>query len=410
MTATRKKILFIAEAATLAHVARPLVLSCGLSPDTWEVEFACSESSSWLLNHTDYRKHTINSISQQQFLAALANGTPLYSPQTLRQYVEEDLRLIDKVAPDLVVGDFRLSLSVSARLAKVPYATISNLYWSPYWQPPTYPVPSLPISRVLPLPLATLMFRMVRPLAFALHCSPLNSVRKQYGLPSLGLDLRRIYTDADTALYADCPLFFPGVSLPSNHRFIGPIIWSPPFPLPSWWDTLPEDRPVIYVTLGSSGLSDLLPRVLQALAGLDATVIAATAGTKFSADVPANAHIADYLPGLEAARKASLVICNGGSPTSQQALSVGTPVIGIAGNLDQFLNMTTLETAQVGKLLRGDRLNTAQLAAIAAEMIADPGYQARAGAVAETFRQNGSAESNFAAFVSELAPQLQTHR
>jgi UDP:flavonoid glycosyltransferase YjiC (YdhE family) len=59
------------------------------------------------------------------------------------------------------------------------------------------------LSRVLPIALADRLFKLVRPLAFALHCRPLNRVRRAYRMPSLGYDLRRIYTDADHVLYAD---------------------------------------------------------------------------------------------------------------------------------------------------------------------------------------------------------------
>jgi UDP:flavonoid glycosyltransferase YjiC (YdhE family) len=72
--------------------------------------------------------------------------------------------------------------------------------------------------------------------------------------------------------------------------------------------------------------------------------------------LPDNVHIADYLPGEQAAQRSRLVICNGGSPTSQQALAAGVPVLGIAGNLDQYLNMAGVVRSGAGMLLRSDRL------------------------------------------------------
>ena len=50
----------------------------------------------------------------EQFLAALAAGRPVYHAETLRSYVRDDLSLLESVDPDIVVGDFRLSLAVSA--------------------------------------------------------------------------------------------------------------------------------------------------------------------------------------------------------------------------------------------------------------------------------------------------------
>ena len=50
---------------------------------------------------------------------------------SLDRYVEEDLRLIDSFRPDVVVGDFRVSLAISARKARIPYVNVTNAYWSP---------------------------------------------------------------------------------------------------------------------------------------------------------------------------------------------------------------------------------------------------------------------------------------
>ena len=42
-------------------------------------------------------------------------GRPVYDPKTLESYLAEDLALIHKVKPDVIVGDFRLTLAVKAR-------------------------------------------------------------------------------------------------------------------------------------------------------------------------------------------------------------------------------------------------------------------------------------------------------
>ncbi len=352
-----KKILFLAEAVTLAHVARPLALSEMLDKNHYQAVFACDSRNQWLLRDFVGEFSPVQSIDSATFLDRLARGKPVYDFATLDAYVHDDLALLDRVKPDVVIGDFRLSLSVSARLSNIPYLAISNAYWSPCQHAPHYPVPSLPLTRLLPISLASVLFRLAQPLAFALHTRPLNQIRRKYGMASLGHDIRRTYTDADQVLYADLPEFFPDLVLPENHHFIGPIIWKPPVATPLWWDSLSTERPIIYVTLGSSGHGNLLLQVLQALSTLDVTVIAAAAGTKPAGRMPANAHVAPYLPGDEASRRACLVICNGGSPTSQQALAAGVPVIGITGNLDQFLNMEAVERAGAGLALRADRFD-----------------------------------------------------
>ncbi len=396
----RKKILFVAEAVTLAHVGRPLALAAALDREQYEVHFACAERYGFAFEGADLVRWPIHSISNKQFLQALADGKPVYDAATLDGYVEQDLQLLRQVQPDVVVGDFRLSLSVSARLAGVPYISLINAYWSPFVDQ-KYIVPSLPLTRLLPIPLANALFNLVRPLAFALHTMPLNKVRRQHGLASLGWDLNRIYSDADYTLYADVPDLFPPHDLPPSHAFIGPVLWSPPLPVPDWWDQLPAERPLVYVTVGSSGHGALLPAVLQALAGLPVTVLAATVGMVRLEDVPDNARIAEFLPGEEAARRSALVICNGGSPTSHQALAAGVPVVGIAGNLDQFLNMQGIVAAGAGALLRADRFNGAALKQAVQDLLDTPTASAAARQLKVIFSNYDSSES-FSKLLSKI--------
>ena len=380
----RKKILFVAEAVTLAHVGRPLALARMLDPARFEIHFACADGYDFCFEGSDWPRWRIDSISSTQFLNGLAAGKPVYDEATLARYVEDDLRLLKEVQPDIVLGDFRLSLSVSARLAKLPYVALINAYWSPYVRQ-HYTVPNLPLTKMLPISVANALFGLVRPIAFASHTVPLNRVRRKHGLAPLGGDLRRVYTDADHTLYSDIPELFPPHDMPASHSYLGPVTWSPPLALPAWWDQLPEEKPIVYVTLGSSGQGHLLPRVLEALAPLPLTVLAATAGNIEIASPPANARVVAFLPGEAAARRARLVLCNGGSPTSQQALAAGVPVLGIVSNLDQFLNMNGIAAAGAGTLLRADRYDEVQLRLAVQGMLDDARMADAAKTIAQLF-------------------------
>ncbi len=397
----RRRVLFFAEAVTLAHVGRPIALARALDPAQYEVLFACDPRQQRFIQHEPWRHLPLHSITGAQFLGALSSGRPVYDVATLRRYAHEDSALIADTRPDLIVGDFRLSLSVSARLAGIPYAAITNAYWSPHLAHTAFPLPVLPITRHLPLPLASLLFRAAQAVAFRQHCRPLNQLRQEHGLGRLGDDLRHVYTDADHALYADLPSMFPTTALPENHHFIGPILWSPPVPPPQWWSTLPADRPIVYLTLGSSGAGELLPTVLGALADRPLRIIVSTAGAPVPALLPANAHVADYLPGIEAAERASLVICNGGSPTSQQALAAGVPVLGIASNMDQFLNMAALVECGAGAVLRADRLSPATIRAAVDKLLAGTKPREAARALAGQFGHH-PAPRRFAALVTQI--------
>src|SRR5215471_17001053 len=123
MTARRRTILFVAEAVTLAHVGRLLSLAQSLNRDEYDAIVACDPRYRRATGEPAVRLDSIRTIPSQQFFDALDRGRPIYSWRDLVSYVEDDRRLIQAHRPDVVVGDFRLSLSASARLENVPYVS-----------------------------------------------------------------------------------------------------------------------------------------------------------------------------------------------------------------------------------------------------------------------------------------------
>ena len=373
---SRKRILFVGEAMALGNVAKPLALASALDPSRFDVSFACDPRFEKLYANLPFPSRAIHSISSEQFLRSLATSSPIYDTETLRGYVREDLEVIGETAPDAVVGSFRLSLAVSARLANVPYLALTSACWSPYRADP------LPfVNHFLRMPSPQGLFSAVKPLALAYHSLPFNRVRRENGQRSLGFDARRVFTEADQTLYCDLPELFPTADIPAHHHYIGPIDWSASVEPPSWWDTLPAGRPEIYLNLGSSGRSELLPMILDALADLPVSVLVATAGRIVLGSLPANAFSAEFLPGKRAAARANLVICNGGT-TAYQALGVGVPVLGIAGNMHQTWNMEAIERAGAGRLLRAGAVDREALRATVTQMLSKSSYAEAAVALA----------------------------
>lgn len=400
MESSRKVVLLVAEAVTLAHYGRIAMLSRALPASDYRIIVAADPRYRALDDIPGVDFHPVWTIPTSQFARALEQGRPLYDARTLIRYVEEDLALIDAVKPDLIIGDFRLSLAVSAPLRKVPYASVVNAYWSPYADI-AYPVPELPFTRIIGLKLGQALFDLVRPFAFALHARPLNQVRRTYGLVPLGNDLRQIYTWANYTLYADIPELVQTRNLPGNHRFLGPVLWSTQTPLPDWWDSLPEDKPIVFLTLGSSGRADLLPTVLEALSELPVTVIAATAGKVALKRMPANFHSADYLPIDVASARSALIISNGGSLTTYQALTVGVPVLGICSNMDQLLNMNAVQEMGAGITLRAGKATLAEIRAAASALLEKHAYAEAARRARQAVLQH-DAKQHFQDIVAEI--------
>jgi UDP:flavonoid glycosyltransferase YjiC (YdhE family) len=94
-------------------------------------------------------------------------------------------------------------------------------------------------------------------------------------------------------------------------------------------------------------------------------------------------------------------VCNGGSPTCQQALANGVPVIGIASNLDQYLNMDYIERFGAGKLIRSDLVRSDALRDATLRAIDDPGLRERARRVAALVKATRP-ESEFPSAIRSL--------
>lgn len=369
----QKKVLFFAEGATLAHVARPLLLAKAMDTTQLDISFCRPPAFSNITDPLPFRTIDLECQAGQVFSQRLERGLPLYDFQTLTNYVRDDLAIIDNVQPDVIVGDFRLSLSVSARLRKIPYITVCDAYWSPGYVAET-PLPALSLTRFTPIGIAQQAFQYIAPLAFRLHAAPMEKLRRNFGLPSLNYDLRACYTDADLRLFANPPELFPGLKPSSQSAFLGPIAWSPSgdINLPQAFD----DKRLVYISMGSSGPSGAVSKIMPALRQFDCCALIATAGKCIESNEDTRqCMVRSFFPGDRACQLADLIICNGGSPMTNQALSAGKPILGIAKNMDQFLNMQAIERHGSGLLLRADRLSSKSITVAVEQLLRDTKYR-----------------------------------
>ena len=398
MTA-RRRVLFVSEAICLAQVVRLVVLARSLDPRRYEIHFASARFDPLVFGATDFARWPIGSLAPERVDRLVRSGRRIYGPRTLRRYLEDDRRTLAQVRPHLVVGDLRLSLSVAAPLAGIPYAALINAYWSPHARRRSFPMPDHPLVRLLGERFAARYFPLALPRVFEHFAAPLNDLRRAHGLPPVG-SLQQVLTHGDLTLFPDVPELVPTEGGPATHRYLGQVPWSPDVPRPAWWRRLDPRRPTIYVTLGSSGRADLLPMVVAALAATEAQLLVATAGRVAIAPGP-RTHVADYLPGDQAAARADLVVSNGGSTTGYQALAAGTPVVGIAANMDQYLAMQSIATAGAGVLLRAGGATPDTVRAAVATVLEAPAHRQAAQRIGQTFAGWNAAE-RFRAQVAEL--------
>jgi UDP:flavonoid glycosyltransferase YjiC (YdhE family) len=383
----KKKILFIAEAVTWSQVVRLVVLARGLDPNKYEIHFASAEFDEHLFEGVNFTRWPISLLSADKIEALVASGAikRVYDKALIEKYIAEELRLYEAIRPDVVVADCRMwSTPISAPAFGVPSVNIIDAYWSRRAVREHFPMPDHPIRRLIGENIAERIFPLVMPMLFRYFAAPTNELRRKHGLSEVG-DLLDVVNWGDRLLFPDDPLITPLTRRASYETFLGPVLWSPQIPLPEYWDELGRDRPMIYATLGSSGTVKAAPPMLEALGGMDVDVVFSTAGRFTPKNPPPNVHVVDMIPGDLAARKASVVVCNGGASTGYQALSEGTPIVGIPSNIDQLLAASAMCNAGAGLFIRAEAVTPAKIGAAVARVMHEGSFTQAAQRVAESF-------------------------
>ncbi len=290
------RILFIGEALTLSHVVRPLVLARAAHAAGCQVAFACDDRYAALVGKIPFRWFRLQAaVPAGDAKDRLKQTMPLFSVPTLEAQIREDRRLLQLSRPDLVVGDMRHSLAISAREAGIPFATIINAHWAPGMHDLPQPVHHV-MRKLMTNAMFDEMYRSLFAVGSTVYNAPLNLVRLRHGLPPLPPDIRHAFFDADHILLADAP-HFPAMDQPPEKAIhLGPILWTPDIALPPWWTDVPATQPAIYVNLGSSGEPGILPQIADGLTALGANVMIATTGTQSLTPRP-GFYITDFLPG-----------------------------------------------------------------------------------------------------------------
>jgi len=367
---SRPRVLFVCEAATLAHVARSVVLASSLDPARYDVTFAVAHWFDHIVPMQGIERRSLDSRSPADFAALLARGGVLFDESVLRRYVQQELVLLRDVQPQVVVGDMRPSLAISAVVSGVPLVTLTNAYWSPYAAGRRFPVPALRTSpasflRVgcdrLLLPLRQWGFDRVLPSILKAQAAGQNSLRRAFGLSPFP-DYLTGFVFGDATAYLDHEELFSLPGAPASHHFVGPVSWEPSVERPGWWGEGTGRSNIAYLCLGSSGRGAFVPMIARSLRDLGYTVIVSTAGDTLPLKTGEGIFVAPFLSAADVLRRARVAVCNGGAPSVYQALHHGVPVLGVPFNMDQLLMMHFVEAAGVGACVRPDLLSPASLA------------------------------------------------
>jgi UDP:flavonoid glycosyltransferase YjiC (YdhE family) len=279
------------------------------------------------------------------------------------------------------VVDCRLSAQIACELAGIPLVSVVHFFRSTPWHAPE------PLARALRR--RARLRRAARIVRWTLDRDPL-------GLATLarttaetrarfGLDPARPMFEGDRVACTTTPLLDPSSRIPPHWRYVGPVTWSVPSEA-----ELPRrgDRPLVYVTQGSTGSAATLARAVRELAGEPVDVLVTTGALCEPAALEAlaeNVCAERFLPGRACMEAADVAVVHGGHLTTIEAHAAGTPVVVVPHGFDQFVWANRVERLGTGLAVRPPSLPGAIRRAVR-RVLRQERYRRAASAIAEDLR------------------------
>ncbi len=296
----------------------------------------------------------------------------------------------ERKSPDMIVTDFSPIMTISGERLGIPVASMLNFTWTNNSSRKLTPPETHRITNLLHTVhmgwVADFFSQTIRATNLfyaaylALWSIPYNLVRHKYGLSLV----RNFYAQMEGNLVL-MPDFasFHGMKIDSSHLPVGPIVWEPKEDLlqrlggdhfkgqVEKFINADNGKPLIYLTMGSSGKFELFKMVIRALRDKPYRILITT-GMQFSdslldeicsdvIDARANILIIPLYPGGRICANADVEINHGGSGSIYQALTHGVAQLVIPTHADQQWNGDMLYEEGIGQMLLTRNLTEAQI-------------------------------------------------
>ena len=394
------KILFFPNGWVLAHVSRMIEVAKVLRERGHEVIFAGEHEHPRSYLHAS-RKDGFETVQCMEFdwpyiWDRFLKYGPWLAPwdvlnhqkfAPLDKILDDQVQVIQREAPDMVVCDGTFSLTSAAYITNTPAAAIMNAYYMHFYRPGS-------------------VYRTLINLWDKLHLSRIrNRVFKRYGCEPV--DAKELFwnTRVISPGLADFDEYIKDYE---HWEAVGPIWGKLPCDRPAWLDQLDDDQTTVYISFGSTG--DLERFLLKNYADLEATSyrFVVTTGGQVSeatqAKAPDSFFFSDYAPGDEVLKHCDALIFHGGNGTMYQALAAGVPMLALPHTLEQDINARLCDTHGFGIRLKPSQAVGPRLVQALDRILNEDGFAESARGFAKRIEETPGAQ-RAADVILENAPQ-----
>ena len=277
-------------------------------------------------------------------------GNDYCTKSELKLIVSEEIEMLQKVKPDIVITGYRTTLSLSCRYVKIPLVWVLSAVVSPiYFKMGLATMPErTPLEYIKNIKDKKMQAKYYSTLALKNNATSKvwNEIAKEYGLESLKSDLDIF--NGDYNLMSDSMELFEEFSeLPPNYSFCGPLFNYEQITLPICVKNYKKSsNRKIFISMGSSGEKKIFLNLLELLKHIDADIFISTTSIFEQNDIldfPNNFYFAKAFPHKEMAEWVDLSIIHGGQGTVYTTILGGKPFIGIPMFSEQQYNLENIE-------------------------------------------------------------------
>ena len=237
----------------------------------------------------------------------------------------------------------------------------------------------------------------------------LNQARASLDLAPSGHVLELFDRAARLLIAMSAAFDFPADSLPSNVRYIGPLLdsldWSEPWTQP-WRNGSDRPRALISFSTTNQNQADALQRTINAVGRIEMDAVATLGPALDGANLhaPKNVRLLSGAPHDAVMKEVSLVVTHGGHGTVSRALSHGLPLLVMPFGRDQGDIAARVEAHGVGLTLPPTAAET-EIATAIVRLIREPQFRVAARRLGDIT----AAEISKASLVSELEGVVRAH-
>ena len=310
--------------------------------------------------------------------------------------IRGELEAYKKIKPDIILHGFWPMASLARRMADrdipgicfVPLPLIANFFDV---------IPDVPeqlkIFAIFPKSIRLWMFRRI-PNFIKNRVSILrqNNIRHAaYKLGWKGEKLINIFDllKSDLTIVNDLPDYYDNSKFPPNVVFTGPLFF-----IPDSDEIIDKEimkvfdpkisRPKIFCTLSSSGSEEMLKEVIRVFTygkGLEwnAIILSPHFPIEKARKLLGNnesVYITDkFIPAIKVNAMADITVCHGGQGTIQTAIHAGNPIVGVAAQQEQFINLSNIESKGAGIRISRSKWNAENIQKSISKILSDKNYK-----------------------------------